>query len=176
MPGGSDYLIVGRIRRAHGLRGEVIVDPLTDSPEHVFAPGRRLLASDGRGQSPSGEAVTVSGSRSHAGGLVVQFAGLGDRTAAEGWRDRYLLAPAADLAPLAPGEVYLHELPGMRVDLASGESVGTVNAIVELPQGPAIEIARPGRQPVLVPYAPCVVDIDRVARVVWIDAVSGLLD
>jgi 16S rRNA processing protein RimM len=94
---------------------------------------------------------------------------------AETWRDRFLLAPAEELSGLADGEVYVHDLIGMRVELSSGDVVGSVAATYELPQGLVLEVARE-RGSVMVPYERIVTSVDREARVIRIDPPAGLLD
>ena len=89
-----EYVIVGRLRRAHGISGELVVEPITDAPDAIFAPGRRLFAgtSDGR-FDPKLPPLVVKGRRPHNGGWIVAFEGVSDRNASERWRDRYLLLP-----------------------------------------------------------------------------------
>ncbi|HEX9128709.1 MAG TPA: hypothetical protein VF850_06090, partial [Gemmatimonadaceae bacterium] len=114
MPG-PEYAIVGLIRKAQGIRGEVVIEPLTDKPDVVFASGSRVFAgtSDGdlaviqdvRGQEET-PTLTVSDSRPFKKGLIVQFEELQDRDSAELWRGRYLLAPFSELPPLQQDQVY----------------------------------------------------------------------
>jgi 16S rRNA processing protein RimM len=184
MPG-SEYAIVGLIRKAQGVRGEVVVEPLTDKPDVVFASGSRVFAG-----TPSGDlapardvrgveevpTLTVSESKPFKKGLIVRFEELGDRDSAELWRGRYLLAPFSELPPLEEGEVYLHDLVGMRVVNASGEERGTVTTFYELPQGLVLDIATP-RGNVMVPYRPeVIVRTDLEARTLMINDKLGFLD
>ena len=82
--------IVGRVRRAHGIRGELVVEPMTDAPDAVFAPGRRVLAGTVDGDpSADGRALVVEESRPFkGGGWIVAFVGISDRNEAERWRER----------------------------------------------------------------------------------------
>src|ERR1700753_3366474 len=131
-----ELVIVGRVRKAHGIRGDLVVEPITDEPDAIFAPGRRVIAG-----TPSGDPAKdrrelhVSVSTPFKGGFIVHFAEIDDRTVAETWRDRFLLLPADELEPLGEDQVYIHELPGMRVELESGDEVGVVIGTYELPQG-----------------------------------------
>src|SRR4030095_936487 len=102
------------------------------------------------------------------GGFIVHFEEITDRTIADTWRDRYLLLPSSELEPLAEGEIYLHELHGMGVVLRSGEAVGVVDAVYELPQGLALEVKRDGGS-VLIPYDRVVVSVEREIRRITID-------
>ena len=125
------YIIVGRVRKAHGIRGEVVVEPITDAPDAIFASGRRVFAGTASGDlAPNGTELHVESSRPFNEGFLVAFAEVPDRTVAETWRGRYLLLPSDELPPPSDDEVYVHELPGMRVELESGELVEAVERVV----------------------------------------------
>ena len=109
------------------------------------------------------------------GGALFQGQDLGDRAIADTWRDRFILAPSDELEPLGEHEVYVHDLIGMNVELASGDRIGSVVEIYELPQGLTLEVQRE-RGTVLVPYDRIVTEVDREARVIRIDPPVGLLD
>jgi 16S rRNA processing protein RimM len=184
MPG-SEYAIVGLIRKAQGIRGEVVVEPLTDKPEVVFASGSRVFAG-----TPSGDlapvrdvkgveevpTLTVAESKPFKKGLIVKFEELGDRDSAELWRGRYLLAPFSELPALDENQVYLHDLVGMTVVSSAGEQLGTVTTFYELPQGLVLDI-KTERGSVLVPYRPeVIVRTDLEARTVVINDKLGFMD
>ena len=96
--------IVGRVRKAHGIRGELVIEPLTDAPDAVFAAGRRVFAGTVAGDlAPGAPTLTVRRARPFKGGWIVHFDEIADRTAAELWRERYILAPLAELPPPAEG-------------------------------------------------------------------------
>jgi 16S rRNA processing protein RimM len=170
--------IVGRVRKAHGIRGELVIEPFTDAPDAVFASGRRLFAGTVEGDpSPGAPELHVTGARPFKEGWLVTFAEVTSRTDAERWRQRYVLMPADELDPPNEGEVYLHELVGLGVQLESGEPVGEVIATYELPQGILLEVQRPEKGTVLVPFRSEVVrEVDREQRVMTIDPPEGLLD
>jgi 16S rRNA processing protein RimM len=181
---GPEYAIVGLIRKAQGIRGEVVIEPLTDKPDVVFASGSRVFAGTSDGDLAvndvrGGEEIptlTVSGSRPFKKGLLVQFEELQDRDSAELWRGRYLLAPFSELPPLQEDQVYLHDLIGMKVVSATGENLGTVTMFYELPQGLMLDI-NTRRGSVLIPYRPEIIvrtDID--ARTILINDTLGLMD
>src|SRR3982751_2925257 len=129
-----EFIIVGRVRKAHGIRGEVVVEVITDVPDAVFAPGRRVFAGTAAGDlAPNRTELHVHTSRPFNEGLLVGFAEVPDRNVAETWRGRYLLLPADELPAPSDEEVYVHELLGMRVQLETGEVVGTVDETSELP-------------------------------------------
>ena len=121
-----EIMIVGRLRRAHGIRGELDVEPLTDTPAAVFAAGRSILVGTAEGDpDPAGRTLTVRRARPQGdGSILVSFDEINDRSEAVLWRGRYLMAPASELRPPADDEVYVHELPGMKVVLPGGEALG----------------------------------------------------
>lgn len=171
-----DLMVVGLVRNAHGLRGEVAVEILTDEPDAVFASGRRLFGGTAKSVLVPGAEVHVKRSSPFKGGLIVHFEELTDRTAAEAWRHRYLLVPANELKPLEEGEVYHHELPGMRVMLEDGSEVGEVTGTYELPQGLVMDVRREAGS-VLIPFnEQIVVSVDREGRSLVVAPPAGLLD
>jgi len=184
MPG-PEYAIVGLIRKAQGIRGEVIVQPLTDKPDVIFASGSRVFAGTASGDlAPARDVrgveevptLTISESKPFKKGLIVKFEELGDRDSAELWRGRYLLAPFSELPPLEEDEVYLHDLIGMRALSTSGEQLGTVTTFYELPQGLVLDI-QTARGTVMVPYRPeVIVRTDLEERTVVINEKLGFTD
>jgi 16S rRNA processing protein RimM len=172
----SAPIIVGKIRKAHGVRGDLVVEPLTDDPASIFSAGRRLIAGTAAGDpSPDGAAVHIASVNPFKGGFIVSFAEISDRDVAETWRGRYLLAPADELASLGDDEVYVHDLVGMRVELESGALVGSVTDTYELPQGLALDVTRQNGS-VIIPYSRVVTHVDRERRVIRIAPPAGLLD
>ena len=171
-----DLVIVGRVRKAHGIRGDLVVEPITDEPDAIFAAGRRVFAGTAHGdRARDGLELHIETAQPFKGGFIVHFAEISDRTVADTWRERYLLLPSDELEPLAEDEVYVHELPGMRVLLASGEDVGEVDCTYELPQGLTLDVKRE-KGSVLVPYDLAVTRVDRAARTIIIDPPEGLIE
>src|SRR4051812_6831200 len=92
-----EFIVVGKVRRAHGIRGELVVEPFTDAPGAVFAPGRRIFWGTEAGElSPGAGELRVVRSSPFKEGLIVSVREIQDRTEAERWRERYLVAPAGD--------------------------------------------------------------------------------
>jgi len=174
-----EFLIVGRLRRAHGVRGELIVDPITDTPAEVFAAGRRVFIGTADGDPPAdGASLTIEQSRPFKRSFLVRFQGLSDRDQAERMRDRFLLLAAEERTPPASGEAYYHELVGMQVELASGARVGEVAAYYDLPHGLLLEVARgEGTGVVMLPFREEFVrELQRERRRIVIDPPEGLLE
>ncbi len=180
-----EYAIVGLIRKAQGIRGEVVVEPLTDKPDVVFASGSRVFAGTANGdlaviRDVKGEeetpTLTISDTKPFKKGLIVQFEELQDRDSAELWRGRYLLAPFSELPPLQEDEVYLHDLIGMSVVSVTGDALGTVTTFYELPQGIMLDV-KTDRDTVMIPYRPeIIVRTDIEARAIVVNDTLGLLD
>ncbi len=180
-----EYAIVGLIRKAQGIRGEVVIEPLTDKPDVIFASGSRVFAGTSNGdlaivRDVKGEketpTLTVAGSKPFKNGLIVQFEELQDRDSAELWRGRYLLAPFSELPPLQKDEVYLHDLMGMAVVSMTGERIGEVTTFYELPQGIMLDVEM-ARGSVIIPYRPeIIVKTDIEARTIVVNDTLGFLD
>jgi 16S rRNA processing protein RimM len=173
-----ELMLVGRLRRAHGIRGELDLEPLTDAPAAVFAAGRTILVGTTEGDlDPAGRALTVRRARPQGdGSILVSFDEITDRSEAELWRGRYLLAPASELEPPGEGEVYVHELPGMRVVLRDGESLGVVSDVLELPQGLALEVRRDSDNVVLPFHEEFIESVDRASRTIVATPPEGLFE
>ena len=181
----SEYAIVGLIRKAQGIRGEVVVEPLTDKPDVVFASGSRVFAGTTSGDlaivrdvkgAEETPTLTVAEARPFKQGLIVRFEELADRNSAELWRGRYLLAPFSELPPLQEDQVYLHDLIGMQAVSTSGAPLGTVTTFYELPQGLVLDI-KTGRGSVLIPYRPeAIIRTDIEQRTIVVNEELGYMD
>lgn len=170
-------LVVGRVAKSHGVRGELVVEVRTDEPEARFAPGARL-----RGRLPRATEVrefTVESAREHSGRLLVFLAGVTDRTGADALRGMLFVVDSADLPPSEdPDEFYDHELEGLEVRLADGTVVGSVRAVLHSAAGELLEVraADDGRE-ILIPFVTAIVPTVSLADgVIVIDPPEGLLD
>ncbi|ASU82885.1 ribosome maturation factor RimM [Nocardiopsis gilva YIM 90087] len=165
-------LVVGRIGRAHGIRGDVAVDVRTDDPAERFVAGAKLLT-DPVAAGP----LTVRSVRMHAGRLLVRFEGVADRNGAEELRGVTLLVESADIPPVDdPDEFHDHELIGMRVVTTEGGEVGVVDDVLHHAQD-VLVIKDPSGEDVLVPFVrELVPEVDTGAGRMVIDPPPGLLD
>ncbi len=166
-------VIVGKIGRAHGIKGEVGIEIRTDEPERRFVAGARLAA-----ETLPALALTVASSRWHGERLLVKFAEVADRTSAEALRNVVLLAEVAqDERPEDPEEFYDRDLVGLVVRTADGAEAGSVVAVVHLPAQDLLEVKRPDGRTVLVPLvAELVPQVDVVGGFVVVADRPGLLD
>jgi len=150
-------VVVGRIGKPHGLRGEVTVEVRTDEPERRFTVGTALRAEPPRGSASGLGSVEVVSVRWHQTTLLVRFAELADRTAAEGARGTMLLADVpAGQTPEDPDEFYDHQLVGLRVENVDGAAIGEVTGVVHGAQDLLQVRASDGRQ-TLVPFVAALV-------------------
>ena len=164
-------LVIGRIGRAHGVRGDLFVEPMTDEPDHRYADGTVLMTSDNT-------TLTVATSKWHSGRFVVHFQGVDDRTAAEALRG-ITLSLKVDPAELPddPDEFYDHQLVGLEVVLSDGSKVGTISEVIHLPSQDLLSVKREGDVEVLIPFVTeFVPDIDLETKRVMITPPPGLLN
>jgi len=176
-------VVVGRIGRAHGIRGEVSVDVRTDEPEVRFAPGAELLLEPGR-TGPSSSVATlpatlrIEAARWHSGRLLVAFDGVHDRTGAETLRGLLLEVEVdLELTPEDPEEYYDHQLVGLAAVLLDGTAVGEVTEVVHLPGHELLAVRAVDGRELLVPFVTAIVPtIDLPGRRVLLDPPPGLLD
>ncbi|RAY12477.1 ribosome maturation factor RimM [Actinomadura craniellae] len=171
-------VVVGRIGRPHGIRGEVTIDVRTDDPDSRFAPGTEL-ATDPEQAGP----LTIERARWHSGTLLLNLAGVGDRDAAEALRGTWLVVELGEI-PLGddPDEFHDQQLIGLSVVTAQGVPVGTVTEIRH--QGQDLLVIRRGAgagagagDEALVPFVAALVpEVDVAAGRLVIDPPPGLLD
>jgi 16S rRNA processing protein RimM len=172
--GEPDLVVVGRVGRPQGIKGEVTVEVRTDSPDERFAPGSVLLTDTGT--------VTVESARDHSGKLVVLFEGVADRNAAEALRGTLLRVDARTLPPLEDeDEYYDSQLVGLAVQERDGTTLGTVLEVLHLPHGDVLAVERPVAEPkapdLLVPFVKAIVPVvDLAGRRVVVELPPGLLE
>ena len=164
-------LVIGRIGRAHGVRGDLFVEPMTDEPDHRYADGTVLMTSNDT-------TLTVATSKWHSGRFVVHFAGFDDRNAAETLRGLTLsIEVDPSQSPQDPDEYYDHQLVGLNVVLADGTHVGTIGEVIHLPSQDLLTVLRDGESEALVPFVTeFVPDINLATKTVVITPPPGLLN
>lgn len=167
----SEPLVVGRIGRPHGVRGEITIDVRTDEPDTRFAAGTEI-----RTDPSTAGPLTVERARWHSGRLLVRFAGIGDRDAAEELRGTWLVVDPGDIPPSAdPDDFHDRELIGLAVVTADGADVGRVADILHHGQD-LLVVHGPGGEK-LVPFVTALVpEVDVPGGRLVIDPPPGLLD
>jgi 16S rRNA processing protein RimM len=173
-------LVVGRVAKAHGVSGEIVVDVRTDDPEARFVRGTTLRAKVSRG---GGERTfTVESVRPHGDRLLLRLAGIGDRDGADALRGTLFVVDSGDLPPISePDEFYDHELEGLTVRTVDGDEIGTVAEVLHTAAGELLSVKTPAGREILVPFVsqivPTVAVSDRPGEgYVEIDPPDGLLN
>ncbi|MFG2028449.1 ribosome maturation factor RimM [Streptomyces sp. NPDC048825] len=166
-------LVVARVGRAHGIKGEVTVEVRTDEPELRLAPGA-VLATDPASAGP----LTIETGRVHSGRLLLRFEGVRDRNAAEALRNTLLIAEVdPDATPEEPDEYYDHQLMDLDVVTKDGAEVGRITEISHLPSQDLFVVERADGSEALIPFvAEIVVEIDLEEQRAVIDPPPGLID
>jgi 16S rRNA processing protein RimM len=157
---------VGRITRAHGIRGEVAVQNLTEVASR-FESGSKLRLEDGR-------ALTVSSARRHGNRLLVTFEEVPDRSGAEALRGQVLLVRREDTQP-PPEGYWIHQVVGLEVVTEDGRGLGRIAEVIHNP-GNDVWVTSDGDREVLIPAVrEVVLDVDLEGGRVRIRPIEGLL-
>jgi 16S rRNA processing protein RimM len=162
-------LVVGRIARPHGVRGEVSVEVRTDDPSRRLAVGK-VLTTDPVAAGP----LMVESARWHTGRLLISFAGITDRDQADELRGVWLTMDSAEVgSPEDPDEFNDHELIGLDVVTVSGHKVGRVAEVRH--HGQDLLVIEPYE--ILVPFVAAIVpEVDVAGGRLVIDPPPGLLE
>jgi len=173
-----DHLVVGRVVKPHGTKGELFVWLMTDDPDEVFGPDRELwLGDEEGGLGEDAATLVVERSRPFKRGLLVMFAGVSNREAVESMANRCLLAPRDALSEPGDGETYYHDLLGLAVETVEGAAVGRVVGVYETEPADLLEVEADDGRRRLIPLSKQVVRrIDVAAGRLEIEPPAGLLD
>jgi 16S rRNA processing protein RimM len=160
-------VVVGVVTGVHGLRGDVSIQNRSDNPDR-WTPGGTVLREDGA-------TLTIEMSRRQGRRLIVKFAGVGDRTAAEGLRGAVLVVPESWLPELAEGEWWAYQLEGCEVRTASGRVLGIVKEVIPNPANDLwVAVDDEGNETLIPALADLLLDIDINARTIVVRDVPGL--
>ena len=170
-------LVVGRVVKAHGVTGEVVVEIRTDDPDTRFMPGTALRAKPSRGGAE--HVYVIDSVREHGVRLLVRLDGVADRDAADALRGTLFVVDSADLPPIEdPDEFYDHQLEGLRVHTTAGINVGIVAEVLHTAAGELLAVRAEGDVgEVLVPFVSAIVtSVSLADRTIEIDPPEGLLE
>jgi 16S rRNA processing protein RimM len=168
-------LTVGRVVKAHGIGGELVVEIRTDDPAARFAPGNTLRAKNSRrGEERS---YVVDQAREHGARLLVRLAGVDGRDAADALRGSLFVVDSDELPPIdEPDTYYDHQLEGLRVRTTTGLDVGVVAEVLHTAAGELLAVRRDSGE-VLVPFVSAIVtSVSLDDRLIEIDPPDGLLE
>jgi 16S rRNA processing protein RimM len=171
-PGSPDgepvYLVVGFLRRAHGVHGEMIMDLHTDFPERLRS-GRKLFVGEER------KPMTLSGARSHAKGMLVKLKGVETPEDVVPLRNQWVYVKATDVPSLPEGKLYQHELFGFQVMDENGDSLGELVEIIETGANDVYVVRNESGKEILLPAIPSVVlELDSDRRLMRVHLLEGL--
>lgn len=179
-------LTVGRVVKAHGIGGEVVVEIRTDDPAARFASGNTLRTKRPRGGEERN--LVVDSAREHGGRLLVRLAGVTDRAAADALRGALFVVDSDDLPPIdEPDTYYDYQLEGLRVRTTTGEDIGVVAEVLHTAAGELLAVSRAAdagggeKSEVLLPFVSAIVTSVSLGDgsgqgIVEIDPPEGLLD
>ena len=169
-------LVAGRIAKAHGITGELVVDVRTDDPEARFTVGKRLRLKNFR--TGLEREVANTSVRPHGARLLIRGEGIADRDSAEALRGGLFLVDSAELPAIEdPDEFYDHQLEGLAVVTVDGQDVGTVAEVLHTPGGELLSVRAESGVEVLVPFVrEIVASVSLADGIVRIDPPEGLLD
>ena len=168
-------LTIGRVVKAHGVTGEVVVEVRSDDPETRFAPGAVLRAKVSDHPERDYVVATV---RAHGSRLLVRLEGVGDRDAADALRGSWFFIDSEDLPPIDEPDIYYdHQLEGLRVRTTDGRDIGTVVEVLHTPAGELLAVNRGQAGELLVPFVSAIVtSVSLEDRIAEIDPPEGLLE
>ena len=168
--GGPDYLIVGYLRRAHGVHGEMVMEVQTDFPERL-KPKTKVFV--GKDYQP----MTITTARTHSEGLLIKLNGVDTPEDAVRYRNQLVYVTAGDRPPLPKGQFYVHELIGFDVVDEEEGLIGKLTEIMQTGANDVYVVTRPDAREVLLPVISSVVlDIEAERRQIRVQLIPGLLD
>lgn len=169
------YLAVGRIINAHGIQGEVSVEPYTDFAEERFVRGQDVLVGDEM------EAMEILNARPHKGRWLLQFAEINNRDDVELFRGKWLFIPEADAADLEEDTYFIHQIMGLRVQTVDGTLLGTVKDVL-FTGANEVYIINPaeginaGREVLLPAIGEVIQQVDLETGVITVQLLPGMLE
>ncbi len=167
------FILIGRIVKPHGVRGEVLIESFTDVPER-FLTLKTAYLSRKEGQTPT--SVSVTGARFHNLRILLKLKDVNYRDQADHFRGQLIQVPYEDAVPLDEGEFFLFELYGMSVVTDEGEELGSLKEIIQTGANDVF-VVQGARGEVLIPDTEEVVlNIDRELRQITVHLIPGLID
>ena len=167
---GPVFIVIGKFRRPHGIRGEIVMSVLTDFPE-LITPGKKVFT--GEQHRP----YQIKSTRWHGADLLVSLEELPDRTAVEIFRNIMVYMKAEDIPDLPEGDYYIHQLVGLEVITDQGQLLGTIKEIIVTGANDVYVVESAAGEEILIPAIDQVVlDINQDERKMQVHIIPGLLD
>jgi 16S rRNA processing protein RimM len=168
--GGPAFLAVGKVRRPHGVHGEVVVEIYTDFPEHLN-PNQSIYLGEKHMK------LDISGQRLHNEGLLLSFVGITTPEQAGRFRNQVLSIPTSEASELPKGEFYFHDLLNLEVVDKAGILLGTLTEILETGANDVYVVTDASGRELLLPAIPDVIlDVDLGARIIKVHLLPGLIE
>jgi|YelNatPaOPRAMG01_1025707.scaffolds.fasta_scaffold00089_29 16S rRNA processing protein RimM len=172
VPESPKWVSIGYVVRPHGVRGEMKVIGVDEGVARFCQATRVLLESQGGRRQEYG----VERFRARGRIILLKLKGVGSREEAESWRSSEVSIPIEEVPPLEPGSYYAFQLVGLEVRTSSGERLGTLTEILELPASD-VWVVREGEKEILVPaVAEIIEDVDIEGGTIRVKALEGLTE
>jgi 16S rRNA processing protein RimM len=168
------FLLLGRVLRPHGIRGELRIEVLTAYPERVVPAMCVYIGSDPKDAATAAE-YEVTKVRTHQQYLILQLAGVLDRDTADLLRQKYVMIPLEDAVPLEEDEFYLYQAIGLSVHTVDHEFLGKIVEVLETGANDVYVVQGPRGEVLLPAIDECVVDVDFDAGKMTVCLMDGLL-
>lgn len=165
----ESLVCIGRVVGAHGLKGELKVEPLTDVPEY-YQDTPRVILNRGEGL----RIFDVRYIRASGRGWLFALRDVNDREAARQWQGAEVLLDRSRLKPLEAGEYFMDDLIGCEVEDLTGVALGKVNGVIETGANDVLEVATPHGETLVPMTAEVVREVNTDARRIRIDPIPGL--
>jgi 16S rRNA processing protein RimM len=164
-------VVIGRVARAHGVRGDLVIFSLTDEQESRFKTGNHVLLENGTD-------LEISAIASHSGSFIVHFKGIDDRNSAENLKGQDLLIEINENdRPANPESYFDRQLIGLKVKLLNGSDSGVIKDVLHPPAQDLLVLDHPEYGEVLIPFVKAIVpEVNLEQGFVVIDPPAGLLD
>ena len=162
-----EILAIGRVLRPHGVRGELLLEALTDFPEHLDGVGTIYLGA-------AAEPHSLAGARMHRGRLLIQLEDCVDHEAAEAFRGQLVQIWFGDAAPPPPGSYYYHQIVGLAVVTEEGETLGEVTEILETGSNDVYVVNGPSGEILLPALKSVILKVDLEAKRMTVHLIEGL--
>ncbi|MCM1046643.1 MAG: ribosome maturation factor RimM [Candidatus Gastranaerophilales bacterium] len=168
----EDILQVGVVTSPHGVRGEVKVFPTTDDPRR-FQKLKQVLMDTGKGY----DTMEIESVKFFKNMVIVKFAGIDSRDAAEAYRQKGLFVTRQNAVKLRKGEYFIADLIGLLVIDEDGDEIGTLQDVMQTGANDVYVVAQKEGGELLLPaIKQCILDVDVDAGLVKVHILEGLLD
>jgi len=165
-----EFVEIGIITKAHGIKGEVVVSPITDNPLQFMELRQVYL----KGDDDNRQTLKIERIRQKKTGFIIKLSGINDRNQAEELKNFFLERRVERDEQLPPDEYYIFDLIGLQVVTTSGEVLGEICEVLSLPANDVYVVQSQSRE-ILIPAIKDVVkQIDLEAEIIEIEPLDGL--